>query len=259
VWADILYGKKEAYDYQGDLLTLGRQEINITAASVKQKYSDLFQVPGSNVEPENFFKFLGFNSCRSIDISIKDGADILHDLNNKIPDKLKNKFDFIIDGGTMEHLFNSSVVMASVAEMLRVGGTAIHLNHTQGYCNHGFYNFQPTYYYSFYRANHFNDMECLIVEYLNQEKTSVRVINVPNYNNMNFHSPHNCLILFKAVKRKDIHTTKFPNQEFYYNIFKEKEKVHGAVIEDSLYQKIVGNVPGNSYKTLIENSYLINL
>jgi hypothetical protein len=255
VWAEILYEKKEIYDYRGNLLTLGRQEIDITADSVKQKY----KTSGACAEPESFFNFLGFSSSRSIDISRKDEADIIHDLNTKIPDELKQEFDFVIDGGTMEHLFNIGVVMTSIVEMLQVGGTVIHLNQTQGYCNHGFYNFQPTFYYSFYQANHFNNMECLIVEYLNQEKTEVRVIGVPNYNNMNFHSPNNCLIMFKAVKQEDIHTVKFPNQEFYHNIFKEKKKVNGAMIKDSLYQRIVGNVPGNSYQELIKNSYLISL
>ena len=257
IWGNILFNKKKEYNYRGRLLTLGRQGIEIESESVKKLYGTVFSMIGK-VEPEHLFRFLGFETCDSMDIADKDGANIIHNLNEEIPKKLEHQYDFVIDGGTMEHCFNISNVLSNLARMLKKDGTVIHLNHTQGYSNHGLYNFQPTLYYSFYKTNHFKDMECLIIEFVDINRKKARIISVQNFNNLDFNTSNDCLILFKAVRGK-IELIAEPIQEFYYNILKEKQRNNGAIIEDKKYEKIVGNVPENSYENIVKDAQIVEL
>lgn len=256
--AKILFDKKPLYKYHGKLITLGRQNLEYSENEFRKFFKD-YDFNKINAS-EDFFRLLGFKSCDSIDISSKDGATIIHDLNQPTTDALKCKFDFVMDFGTMEHCFDVASVIKNICNMLKNDGTVIHFIPTQGYANHGFYNIQPTFFFSFYKANHFIDLECFLVEYINKEnRNKARVIEIKdNYNNMDYHTTNNCNVLFKAKKTSD-KPLKIPIQEFYYQIFKEKAKVNNAMIEDALYQKIVGNIPENNHKEIIKGSYIIDL
>jgi hypothetical protein len=81
---------------------------------------------------------------------------------------------------------------------------------------------------------------------------------VQNFNNLDFNTSNDCLILFKAVRGK-IELIAEPIQEFYYNILKEKQRNNGAIIEDKKYEKIVGNVPENSYENIVKDAQIVEL
>src|SRR5262249_47687683 len=59
------------------------------------------------------------------------------------------KYDMLYDGGTMEHCFNVGQVMRNIHAMVKPGGFIVHLNPCN-YFNHGFFNFNPTFYHDFY-------------------------------------------------------------------------------------------------------------
>lgn len=107
------------------------------------------------IDSYRFFRMFGFREVHAIDYSEIDGADILFNLNSDLPDTLKNKFDYVIDGGTLEHVFNVAKAMKNISEMLRVGGTVIHILPLGGYVDHGFYSFSPTFFLDFYKINEF--------------------------------------------------------------------------------------------------------
>ncbi len=49
-----------------------------------------------------FFEALGFDKVLSMDISKYENADIIFDLNDtELPEELNDKFDYILDGGTL--------------------------------------------------------------------------------------------------------------------------------------------------------------
>jgi hypothetical protein len=247
--AKVFSSKKEEYKYSGKLLTLGRMEVEIKDPELKKE----FGIDDSNVNPEHFFQSLGFSICDSLDYSSKDGANIIHDLNTIVPKSLENQYDFIIDCGTMEHCFDVFTVMKNISLMLKTGGTIIHLSPFNGYTNHCFYIFSPTFFFSYYRANRFEDIDVFFIEHFENDR--VRIIPVDNYNNMDFRSVK-CDILCRAVKAEE-GKIRAPIQEFYYKIFKEKEKVKGKMIKDEIYQKIVGNIPENNYEEILKKSYFL--
>lgn len=86
---------------------------------------------------------LGATSLSTLDYSPYEGATIIHDLNTPIPGRYHGQFDAIIDGGSLEHVFNFPVAIASLMRMLKVGGLLFLKAPANNQCGHGFYQFSP--------------------------------------------------------------------------------------------------------------------
>jgi SAM-dependent methyltransferase len=89
---------------------------------------------------KDFFELLGFDDYQDVDIDPSTGCSIIHDLNQPLPKKYENCFDFIIENGTIEHIFDIKAVMGNIAKSVKVGGTICHISPLDAF-NHGFYNF----------------------------------------------------------------------------------------------------------------------
>ncbi len=259
----FLFSKRAAYGYGGRVLTLGKQEIAVTTAEIKALGGAVTQVSHQTATDGEYLKALGFATIDSMDVSAHDGATILHNLNEPVSAALWDLFDCVIDGGTLEHCFNVSACMESVLRMLKSGGSVIHINPTAGSSNHGFYNFQPTFYFSFYGANGFGSMDCHFIEMhtdprsiFTDKDARVRVVPVENWNNLDYHTAHPSYVIFRAVKgSREPEPPVVPIQEFYYRIFREKQKVGGGRIDDAIYRRIRGDVGENDYQRIMGKSY----
>jgi hypothetical protein len=97
---------------------------------------------------------LGFEYLETMDYSDYEGADIIWNLNNaNIPDEYSERYDFILDGGTLEHVFNIPSALEAVFKMLKVGGTFFFDQPAFFGITHGFYNFSPCFFYEYFDAN----------------------------------------------------------------------------------------------------------
>lgn len=94
----------------------------------------------------DFFTMLGFAEVHAIDCSSYEGADIIFDLNEELPENLKERFDYVINGGTLEHVFNIAKAMQNLSDMVMTGGKIMHIAPVAGWADHGFYNIQPTFF-----------------------------------------------------------------------------------------------------------------
>lgn len=99
-------------------------------------------------ETRSVFEALGIESD-FVDIVASRGFEIVLDLNQPAPPELVGRYDIVYDGGTMEHCFNVGQVMRNIGSFARVGGFIIHVN-PLNYYNHGFFNFNPTFYHDWY-------------------------------------------------------------------------------------------------------------
>lgn len=109
------------------------------------------------ISRETLFARLGFTQVSALDYSNFENVEYVFDLNSSEPPKeLENKFDVIINHGTMEHVFHVPNCLANIYRMLRVGGRVIHSSPTSNYIDHGFYMFSPTFFYDYYTANQWN-------------------------------------------------------------------------------------------------------
>jgi SAM-dependent methyltransferase len=84
-----------------------------------------------------------------VDIAASRGVEIVLDLNQPAPPERLGRYDIVYDGGTMEHCFNVGQVMRNILGFVRKGGFIVHVN-PMTLINHGFYNFNPTFYHDWY-------------------------------------------------------------------------------------------------------------
>ena len=73
------------------------------------------------------------------------------DLNH--PVTFKEQFDMLVNSGTGEHVFNVFQFFKTCHEVTRPGGIMFHSMPFSGWVEHGFYNFNPTFYWDLAAAN----------------------------------------------------------------------------------------------------------
>jgi hypothetical protein len=145
---------------------IGRQSLDLTKAELR----DVLQVfrhtvdnelihrlfSESNGYGEPLLAHLGAKSIHSFDFSEYEGATHLHDMNQEIPTDYKGRYSVVLDGGSLEHVFNFPLAIKNCMEMLEVGGYYLAITPANNFMGHGFYQFSPEMYFSvFKRQNGF--------------------------------------------------------------------------------------------------------
>lgn len=154
----------------GRSLMLGRQTFGIQTRyrqmyerslkrhGIEGKRFDFLQEDGFS---ETLMRSLGFGEIETMDFSDYEGAGIIHDLNMLPDETLENQFDFIFDGGTVEHVFNVPNALEGIFRMLRPGGRFVSANGLNGWYGHGMYQFNPELVWTFWgRACNCNVIDC---------------------------------------------------------------------------------------------------
>ncbi|WP_158968392.1 class I SAM-dependent methyltransferase [Chachezhania sediminis] len=165
---------------KGEVLMLGRQAIQVrpkhaaaldgilAGAGYDFTFADLLQEDGFS---ETLFLKLGFPSVLSMDLSDYEGADILHDLNDPVPDHLYGRFGIVFDGGTTEHVFDVATTMANVDRMLAPGGIFVSCAPGNNWFTHGFYQFSPELVYGYWKHGCGYDVcSCLMLPEMPRDK-----------------------------------------------------------------------------------------
>jgi len=65
---------------------------------------------------------IGAETIEAMDFSPYEGAMHIQVMNEPVPDKLVERFDAVIDGGSLEHIFNFPVAVSNLMRMAKVGG-----------------------------------------------------------------------------------------------------------------------------------------
>jgi hypothetical protein len=134
------------------VLKIGRQSLAVTAADIRRLLKREASAAnldwrrlalGSDVYAEQFFELCGATTVESMDKTNYEGATVLHDLNLPVPETLFNRYDLIVDGGSLEHIFNVPVALRTYMKMLKVGGHYVCNTATNNYAGHGFYQLGP--------------------------------------------------------------------------------------------------------------------
>jgi hypothetical protein len=76
------------------------------------------------------------------DLDIDGSADIYCDLNKPVDISLCGKATTVLNGGTLEHIFNIAQVLTNLHDMVAENGTMVHIMPVTWY-EHGYFNFNP--------------------------------------------------------------------------------------------------------------------
>jgi SAM-dependent methyltransferase len=251
------------YGFAGDLLTIGWQEVYLTAdQSLRTFGTDLERTSDGLVKDAALFRTLGFDTVASLDYPGTQDATIEHDLNAPLDPVHFGRYDVVLDVGTLEHVFDAATYMATMARLVRPGGQVLHLSPTQGGTNHGLYCFQPTFFFSYYRTNGFVDLEAHLVELPSTQSDAaderVRVIPIENHNNLDYRpATPQTYLLFRARAGVSPVEPRVPMQEFYERIFQERARLGVDRLPDDVYRSIVGTTPENTYERIMAPAFWV--
>jgi hypothetical protein len=115
----------------GRTMTLGRQRLYVRPSELDDlaaRYRpDLLERTADlrygELADTFLTRFLDVRDLQAMDHSAYEGAAILHDLNQPLPEALHEQFDVVIDSGTIEHVFNLPVAIATCMQLVKRGGT----------------------------------------------------------------------------------------------------------------------------------------
>lgn len=248
---------KKNYNVRGPILTFGNQDIYATKEDVIKWINELglpLEVPSDieycasmgvltiNKEAANyihaktFFEFLGIpkNQYYDIDKFEFDKPAILHDLQKPIDECYHNFFNFILDIGTMEHIFDVAAVMSNIVNATKVGGYVLQIIPMHNFINHGFHQFSPTLFYDFYTANGFEIIESHIIEIKGARHRFHSYKQEKDYTGL-FFNPANrlvsCFFVRKVFQKSDI---VFPDQYVYEKLNENPDMVEKDFNKTSL-------------------------
>ncbi len=143
----LLLAQKRGCDYEQTLM-LGRQTLNLSAKRMAHILRDEFDHGISsdeiaNLHAERFadglFRHLGAQAVLSIDADDYQDASQLHDLNQPVPAEMRQRFSCVLDGGTLEHVFNIVEAFRSAMDMVALGGSFLAVAPINNYLGHGFH------------------------------------------------------------------------------------------------------------------------
>ena len=152
----LLLAQRAGIDF-GDMLTIGRQDLLVSPSDM----STMFERFGERLTPSEanelsgredrfsdaLFRRLGARQVDSLDISSFEGATLVHDLNQPLPQDMGGRFSTVFDGGTLEHVFNCTTALANYMALPRVGGHLIIAVPSNNEMGHGFYQFSPEFFF----------------------------------------------------------------------------------------------------------------
>ena len=152
---DLLYSLRHKIKGK-NIVSLGNpyfSEINLN----KYFRIDLFEIksiPINKLSKYVFEKYFEVKTFKIIDITDEENADFIHNLNYEInQNDLINQFDFVIDPGTSEHIFNQQENLSNIFKLLKKNGMYLFNLPANSCIDHGFRQYSPTFFYDFCAAN----------------------------------------------------------------------------------------------------------
>lgn len=148
----------------GKAIMLGRQNWQPDSRDMTSKYVQecLDQyLPGTKTVDlasedgysEQFFKALGFDEIDSLDASNFENATVIANLGKPLPKKHHGKYDYVYDGGTVEHVFEFPTAMRNIDKLLKPGGFFQAHSPCNNFINHGFVQICPEMVFGFWAGH----------------------------------------------------------------------------------------------------------
>ena len=167
--------------FTGRAVTFGRQTVGSTVAETFALFAELGLAPAvidrskigvdrtttsarrdpdlESIRDIDFFCMLGLSEVHAIDVNDFEGADIILDLNSPIPEALEASFDLLVDGSTLDNIFDTAAGLRNAARLLAPGGRCFlhNLGNTRdAYSGIPYTMFNPFWFFDYFVCNDFD-------------------------------------------------------------------------------------------------------
>ncbi len=161
----------------GRTLTLGHQHLHLSLAVYRRLFDQLalLAAPDLPVFADPVLRALGATDVEAMDVADYEGATRLHDLNALVPEAWHEQFDLVLDGGTLEHIFDFPMALKNCMQMIKPGGRFVAVTVPNNWCGHGFYQFSPELFFrTLGAANGFSTIEMYVADLEGRRQYRVR-------------------------------------------------------------------------------------
>ena len=218
----LFYSKTLNVSFEKTLM-LGRLKLNASKADITacvNKYHtnslELSNISWPDEYAEPLFKLLGASNVDSLDYSGYENATIIHDMNLPVDKSLHSRYTSLVDGGTIEHVFNFPMAIMNCMNMLQVGGHYIGISPANNQMGHGFYQFCPELFYRVFSKENGFEVKKMLVTTTEEGawyevadpfmvKSRVMLVN---------HQPLSLIVIAQKIETKEIFKTQ-PQQSDY--------------------------------------------
>jgi hypothetical protein len=184
----------------GDVVLIGRQTVYFTPNEIMKLLKKL-EIDVGNIRPENIktdsksmnnflelsdknfitdaelLRLLGVSKVLALDHSDYEGAEIIHNLTEPIPPSLQGCADFVLDGSTLDNVFDPAMAIRNFAAMLRPYGRLITTNVYSNY-QEPYVVLPPLWFLDYFVVNCFADCKVYILTYSSRGATNVFTIDI---------------------------------------------------------------------------------
>lgn len=129
----------------GKVALIGRQSIAID----KKNQEKILGTSYSGYCEKLLIEQFGASKVDSYDVNDYENATHIYDFN--LPFDSKEKYDCVIDFGTLEHIFDIKTALTNIFNLTKIDGLIMHANPVNMYPGHGLYQFGLDFYCSFYQ------------------------------------------------------------------------------------------------------------
>ncbi len=155
----LVRAKEKGVDF-GHVATIGRQSLRIPPKDLAALGKRLGRIglDWSRISAAGFAEpflkeVLDADRVTSFDQSDYQDVDVTHDFNQPLVPDLHETFDTLVDGGTMEHIFDVKCVFSNYMSMVKHGGSIFIHTPANNLLGHGFYQYSPELFYRVFSAD----------------------------------------------------------------------------------------------------------
>lgn len=174
--------------WSGRLLTLGRQTVMADACRLEtllanhginwnQQFAQFDrdtvqakQYAGRNyVNDVTLFSAFGSTHLDVMDITDREGANIIHNPCQPVPEILIGQYDVIFDGGVLDNVFDPAQVLRNISRLLSADGRVIHLEMASDLVVESWV-YSTDWFLDYYVVNKFRDCRIYVCTCENEEQ-----------------------------------------------------------------------------------------
>lgn len=182
VGVQALFRARKHFTKYEKCIMLGRQEFHVNHEFVNQTcktHSVDFTRQEDDKYIDRLLSSFGFGQVDSMDNSSFEGCTVVHDMNKPVNPDLK--FDFVFDGGTTEHVFNTVQSFQNMLDLVNVGGILLCITPNNNFPGHGFYQFSPEIYARVMTEKYGMELlECYVAHINTSDNTWHKVVQMPD-------------------------------------------------------------------------------
>ncbi|RST53099.1 hypothetical protein EJI01_14005 [Variovorax sp. MHTC-1] len=198
---NFLRYSKQQRDFD-QTVTIGRQELHVPDSNVRDAFALSAEYKNDKYCDQLLRDQFGAGQVDSIDYSEYEDASIVHDMNLPLPEHVARRYDTVIDGGCLEHIFNVPQALLNCSRFCKPGAQILHMLPASNCCGHGFWQFSPELFFSLYsNRNGYRDTEVFLAD-LSKTSKWFRVKPPGPGERINVHSTSEAYVLVRTVLKE---------------------------------------------------------